>query len=223
MNDFLTAGVDVVHLPSGWVIRGRLPAVEDLYIREVVPDDLLNVAAQFAQGGSAASASEPDKARWHRFLRLLVAEYVVQVQVNGKWHDQVVTIEDTFTMDARDVDELEYIVLRLKTAAQVSATWQADRGEISDEAANEIWQREVARSLRGWSNFRALAEGLARGPDSADVQPTPESVARPNRATRRARAGRGANGATVGRRPGRSRPTEATGPAGDDVRDGVGL
>lgn len=188
----VSAGLATVILPSGVAVRGRLPTTEDLYVRDLVPEDLLSIVGRFAMGATLKDIPEPDRPLWYRYLRLLVAAFIRAVRdEQGEWVPVSIRLEDTFTMDERDVDELEYIVLRLKTPDQVSALWRAEHGELTKEEALAIISAEAPKTMSGWATFRHLVAGLDPGQDGADVQPAAEPDARPNRAARRTRARRG--------------------------------
>ena len=202
LDRLVLAGVDDVHLPSGSVIRGRLPTVEDLAIRDLIPQDLLAIAARFTNLADTdpMRMSDEEKVEWQRFVRMFVANYIRAVRNDaGVFEPVAVSIDDTFTMDPRDIDELEYIVLGLKSAAQVSAIWQAVRGEITEEAALAVFKAEAVKTVPGWATFRGFAAGVDGQPGGAGVRPAAEPDARGNRAARRAGARRGARTAPADR------------------------
>lgn len=191
-EQLVKAGLREVNLPSGLTVRGVLPTVEALYLRDLVPAELVGVVTKFAMPGfNMDDLPDEERPLWFRFIRLQVAAFIREMRdPDGAWQPVTISIDDTLTMDQRDVDELEYIVLRIKTPRQVSAFWQGERGEITKEEANAIVQAEMAETIGGWAAFRHVIEGLVARPDSADVQPAAEQAARPNRAARRSRARR---------------------------------
>jgi hypothetical protein len=197
-HQFANAGLREVALPSGALVRGVLPTVEALYLRDLVPAELIGVVTKFAMPGfSSDDLPEEERPLWFRFTRLQVAAFLREIRdADGNWQPLNVSIDDTFTMDQRDVDELEYIVLRYKTPRQVSAFWQAQRGEITKEEANAIIEAEMADTIGGWATFRLILEGLVASQDGTDVRSEAKSDARPNRATRRGRGRRGAESTT---------------------------
>lgn len=143
------AGLVAVDLPSGIRIRGVLPGIPELARHGLIPQDLRAAALHFADPAwMRAEGESPEEAakrqlEWRRLVRLQVARFPQDIEVDGEWKPLGLTLEQRIerigtpehpgTMDTLDVDVLEDLVLRYRTPDQISRRSRVMRGYGSIE------------------------------------------------------------------------------------------
>lgn len=148
------AGLVEVDLPSGIRIRGVLPGIPELARHGLIPQDLRAAALHFADPAwMRAEGESPEEAakrqlEWRRLVRLQVARFPQDIDVAGEWKPLGLTLEQRIerigtpehpgTMDTLDVDVLEDLVLRYRTADQISQRTRVMRGAGSIEDIRQV-------------------------------------------------------------------------------------
>lgn len=185
------AAAEPVMLISGITYWLELPSVAGLLSRGVLAPELRNLALRFAseEGIVKADLSDEDQARWDEVERVLIAdsvraiEWTCPCETCGERRQGVPGHEVTdplprqtlrYTPDdlapgRRQVNEVDYeqlqqMVLRIRSPRQVDAMSRLGHGQMSAEDAAGIVESERINTLAGWVSFR----GRGRGPDGGD-------------------------------------------------------
>jgi hypothetical protein len=186
-------GLIEVTLPSGLRVRGRLPMVQELILDGRVPSFLVS-AAMALQGKPAEDFDDSERATFIEWQRLNAAAFIREVwdPETQAWEPEVATPEKLLKAPPEDVDALEDLAMRIRTAEQVTAHARFVAGEISGDELQRVMREGAARTVRAWSTFRSPAGGHDRGPDGTDVADPPQPDPRGDRQRRRPRARSGA-------------------------------
>lgn len=193
-------GLEVVDLPSGLRVRGKLPTVQDLVLNGVAPSELLARALPLFSRG-VETFDEAEQRTWIAYQRVLAAAFVREAwnPETEKWEPALVTPEMLANgVPPDDVDALEDIILRRRTAGQVTALTRFSRGEIDADELRQVVATEAAGTVNAWSAFRPEPAGAPPGTDGADVADAPERPARAERRRRGARPRPDARAAAAG-------------------------
>jgi hypothetical protein len=184
-----SAGLVELTLPSGFRVRGVLPAPSEVIRRKIVPGQLR--AAVFAMSGKKLSELTEDEeavlvdARRHQAAAFLREIYDEQ---RKKWEPLTVTVDDLASgaYPPADIEALDDLVMGLRTPEQITAASEIALGLRPATDGDE----EAASTVNGWAEFRDEPRSGDADPERSDLAPTPITAARPNRAARRAPAGR---------------------------------
>ncbi len=195
------SGLTEVELPAadGLIhVRGILPTLGGLIRRDLVPTHLRDIAIRSAKPEwlSEVTATPEGAEQAREFVALVVATFVRERWVEsagdepGAWEPVTVTPADldagAFTDEALDL--LQDLVLRIRTARQVSAIARLLRGmQIAD-----VEPEEVPAAILAWETFRGQPGSAPAGPDGEPLAEQTESVAASAGRGRGVRARRGA-------------------------------
>lgn len=182
-------GYTEVLLADGSRIRGVLPTPNELARRDLLPDTLSRVAV------ALGNPKFLEREREEEGFRARLVEYTV-VCVSSFPRERYEPESDAwvpFTLTAEAVerigdavvrDQLEDLVLRARSASEVSA--QSALMLAIDEP------EEVVPGVDGYVGFRGEPVGAPGGEDGGSVGAAPEPAARGGRSGGRVRGGRGA-------------------------------
>lgn len=192
-------------LPSGQAFRLRVPDVESLVSRGLMPDDLRQMALKFG-----ASTLDPESldtealTQMLRFMRTMVAfslqsiwdgekppESIAELHAeDAPWQPITVSVGmlEEGSIDGDDYAALQGIVQRRFTAEAITAMSLRERGFLTVAEAEQI--AEGGETTRQWSNFRDGPERGDPGEDSGAVRDAPVDDARDSGSGRRARGRR---------------------------------
>lgn len=167
-----------VLLPSGTRVRGALPNVNDLVIRNALPQDLRAAVASFADPKIVDKALEGDPAYERDFLRwcyLLAARAVTAVfdEDAGEWESASLTPEQFEGIPFEDRYALVAIVMRTRSPEAITAATRVARGEVGEQEAEAIEEGEAAATVDGWSSFRHELGSPVGGDDGGAVRDAP--------------------------------------------------
>ena len=180
LDRWKTAGLVEVQLPSGFKVRGVLPTVEMLLLRGSVPGTLTEIALRFATTGVNLTDSDTETAsKFMLFAREMAAGFVRDVwnDETSEWEPVTITAADfDGTFDQLDIDALEDLALRQKSAAQISERIGGP-GPIA-----------------AWTDFRGEVVGAGVGVDGSEVRVSPEQPSGHRGPGGGVRARRGAGG-----------------------------
>jgi uncharacterized protein YceH (UPF0502 family) len=172
------AGYRRLDLPSGVSVRIRIPSLETLIRREVVPSALVGMALQYAT--SEIKVADLDTAGIVQFLGL--KDFLVAYMVRGIYGDdgEVQALDLTaaevaeLDLPSDDLDALGLVALRSRTVEEVNARTRTLRelrelGEVSPEAERvaELAREEAGPDLGPLRRERPRA---LRGDHGADVR-----------------------------------------------------
>lgn len=187
VDDWEDAGLVEVLLPSGRIVRGKLPELLDLARRDLIPEGLLAwvmLAADPAWLEDPTPDPELD-AKVQGYLDQLVVLFVKQVQVNGEWVEK--------TLDAMRLDRLphgERYTLELVVAYRLTPE-EASARSVALMAGEIVDMQEGEAGVNRLRPFRGGSDGDATDADSEGVEPNTEPIPRAAR-RRRVPRGRGA-------------------------------
>lgn len=159
-----TAGLVEVTLPSGFRIRGVVPARDEILRRGVAPRAARHAVLQLEQPGDPAGDADPDATSlFLATLRDMAAAFVRDVwdAASQEWIGVPrMTGEDLdrHAFDPRDIEALERIVTFAATPEQVTAESGGAR-PIAEEAG----------PAQAWAEFRDDAGGDRGGADGGAV------------------------------------------------------
>lgn len=188
LDDWAAGGLIDVTLPSGLRIRGRMPAVQDLVVGRLAPATLLTAALPLL-GREVAGFDEEERATWIEWQRIQAAAFIREAwdPTAERFEPAVVTPLMLTTAPPEDVDALEDLILRRRTAGQVTAAACYVAGKIDIDELKRITATEAASTVTAWTSFRPDAAGpadRADRPDVADPAKRAASDQRPRRRTR---------------------------------------
>ncbi len=172
MADSIAHGAVECLLPSGWRVRVVLPSLRHLVRHGILPTHLHEAALK---GADPAWLSEPEhreerQARVGEYVSFLVAHSLREsCAPDGEWRAESLTAADVLGMDELDLDLLEDLVLRERTADEVTARSRILRGESPDEA-------EEVGTL-AWDEFRVEPRSAESGEDSESMDDAPVAAA----------------------------------------------
>lgn len=172
LRRWLGGGLKTCMLPTGVIFAFRLPDVEDMLAKGLIPDDLRKEALKF--GASAINPETMDVEgleRLLRFMRVLVSQslrYIWDGPVDpieawaeyapdaAEWQPVTLTAADLeeAAIDADDYAALQGIVSRQFTARQITAQSLGEHKFIPQEQADQIIAEEQSRTVPGWASFR---------------------------------------------------------------------
>jgi hypothetical protein len=170
----LIPGPVEVLLPSGWRVRGLLPTLGELVRRQLLPNDLLEVALKRADPDwlVEAIADPVREALLQRHMMVMVIAYASEQwsEAEQAWVPLSLRIEDFSApghqgiLDPDDVDALEYLVRRRVTAATVTAEaakWLQVRAPQTREVPDG--------AVPDWAEFRGEPGSGTRGTNRGEV------------------------------------------------------
>lgn len=182
-------GYTEVLLADGSRIRGVLPTPNELARRDLLPDTLARVAVALGDPRFLEREREEEGFRG----RLIEYTLVCVASFPRERHDPDTDTWVPFTLTTEAVerigdavvrDQLEDLVLRARSASEVSA--QSALILAVDEP------EEVVPGVDGYAGFRGEPVGAPGGSDGGPVGAPPEPAARGRRPGGRVRGGRGA-------------------------------
>lgn len=160
-----------VLLPSGYRARGVIPGFTALARRGLL-DQRVQAAVVALAPRDAVSEQEDDEASLYTGLDALVAGFLRETldpgddPETGEWKWARLTLDDLDNIDQRDRQVLQMLVLRLRTAADITA--EVERGEYDPEGAGD---------LDSLAEFRDDADSPADRGDGEGVEPAPVGAA----------------------------------------------
>jgi hypothetical protein len=175
-------------LQSGTIFAYRLPDVEDIVAKGLIPDELRQHALKFAASAvDPATMDTKELADLLRMMRLLVAQSLRYIwtgpiepieawrefEPGANWQSVTLTLADLeeSAIDTDDYAALQGIISRTFTARQITVMSLVEHGLMTQGDADPILAADNARTVSGWSSFR---EERRR----ADARPTGGKVAR---------------------------------------------
>lgn len=198
---WLGGGLKSVMLPTQTIFAFRIPDVEDLVAKGLIPEDLRKIALTFAASSVDPATMDTDGlTHLLRFMRTLIAQslrYVWDGEIEpieawrtvdpGAKEWQVVSLTAgelaEAAIDADDYAALHGIVSRQFHADAVTAQSLAEGGFLKRAEADQIISEAKTKTVPGWSSFRGERRGAAAG-DEREPMAQP-----PVRAGRRKRSG----------------------------------
>lgn len=186
------AGLREVLLPSGTEAKVRLIPVEQLVKRGLIPDDLTNIALQFATSG--VETAKLDAEGMSTFLRMVdevVAQMVREIRVGDEWVPVTLTpaMFEEFDFPGDDLEQLGLIAIRRKTPELVTLESMRGRGQkISDGQKREAEQADG--SSVPFQDARSEPEVPDDSGDGGTVRVAPLGTPRDIRSGGRARSRR---------------------------------
>ena len=174
VDELKQAGYREVVLPSGFRVRGVMPADRDLVRLRLVPGDLqAAVLAGDAKAESGSPLSDEERAARVEIQRIAAAAFIRAVwdAESEAWVPCRLTADDLNSggMDPADVDALEDIVLYRRTPAEVTLQALRSKGEETAEALAAA-EREAGDTVDAWSEFRDDGRGDGAGTGSESVE-----------------------------------------------------
>jgi hypothetical protein len=218
LQAWLAGGLRAVMLPTGIIFRVRIPDVEEMLSKGLLPPDLRAIALKFGASGVNPETMDTEGLQTLlRFMRTLVAHSIRYVwdaePTDDRWRDQAfagdpwqpVTVSvgmlEEGSIDGDDYAALQGIVTRQFTPNQITALSMKDHGLIDALEADRIVADEGSGTVGGWASFRGERRGADAGDNGAAVERAsvePARTASPkrqrNRAPARRRATRAADG-----------------------------
>lgn len=199
-------GIHTVTLPTGMIVRVRLPSVEHLLRKGVFPDELVGMAVRFTMERVVVrDLNEEDRNRFLRMKDELIAYCVQEQLVEGsgapddpenKWEPldlRPYLLDLSVVIPSEDLDALGMIAIRYKSPLAVSAESRAMLrvmaaldGRVTEEHETPEREGEAAPTAGEFPRVDNDADGA---PDSADGEGVrQESGARLSRARSGARS-----------------------------------
>lgn len=193
-------------LPSGVIFALKVPDVEELLRRNLIPDDLRQIALKFGASSVRPETMDGDALeKLLRFMRGLVANslrYVWEGTVEpfadwqtfrpelvkpACWAPVALTLSDLEegSIDGDDYAALQGIVSREWSPAQITAMSMRDRGMLSPGEADQVIDDERKQTVPEWKSFRGERRGAAAGGASGEVE---RHADKPARSGKRARS-----------------------------------
>ena len=192
-------------LPSGEVFALKLPDVEEMIQRKLIPPDLRAIAVKFGASSLKPETMDTEElGKMLRFMRGMVAHmlrYVwngptepidawskfdaTRVQPPGNadenfngWLPITVTLADLEegSIDGDDYAALQGIATRTLSCAEVTTLSLADRKLISDAEAEQRKADAASESTPGWRSFRGKHGSSEPGDDGGQVARTTDDV-----------------------------------------------
>lgn len=160
---FGTAGLTEVLLPSGYRVRGIIPGLPSLARRGLLDTRVQQAVVRIAAEEHTTTASD-DTTDWQTTADAFVAGFPREAldpgedSETGEWKPATLTVDDLDTMDQRDRQALQALVLRMSTAEEITA-------------ASETGDEEDTGELDRLAEFRDDADGAAHRDDGEGVGP----------------------------------------------------
>lgn len=218
---WLGGGLRLAWLPTGIAFRVRVPDVEDLVTRELLPDDLVQIALRYqASGGAGDMRTVPvaELQQMLRFMRSLVAFMVQDVweaddpppldegekprawidrwnEMDG-WSPVSLTLGmlEEGRLDGDDYAALQGIAQRTFTPEQITLLTAVEHGHMTADQTEGAINADAKATTPGWGTFRRKRNGAPGRADGGAVRPVASGKGRGKR-----------SGSGAGARPGASR------------------
>ena len=219
IDRWLAGGLRTVLLSSGAIFAVKLPDVEELLQKELIPSDLRQIALKFGASSLNVDKMETaELAKLLRFMRGMVANSL-RYMWNGSiepidaWQkfDQSMVLEDDAaedtpgwisvavtladleegSIDGDDYAALQGIVSREFSASQVTALHLRDRNLLPEAEADRRVADAAKDTTAGWRTFRDKQRGAEPGSDGGEVpRDADDMAAEPDRSGPTVRARR---------------------------------
>lgn len=183
-DQWRTAGLTTVTLPSGFRVRGTMPNPSEVIRRKIVPQALRMAVIQSTGGGRMLSdLNEDEHAALVDARRYQAAAFIREMAAPGTtgddgWEPVVVTKDDLEVMPPADVEALDDLIGGYRTANGITIQSERALGIVDDAAVDAVEQAEAGDTVDGWRDFRVVTGGDGVGADGADVAPTAVDDAR---------------------------------------------
>jgi hypothetical protein len=167
ISGFASAGLVEVLLPSGYRVRGVLPGFAELARRGLLDRRVVAAAMRLADPSWLRAATEDEQETSLReVVDAKVAGFPLEAQDPGDetWKPVHLSIADLATMDQRDRERLEELVMRIHSAESITAA--VERGDFG--------LREQASDLDSLAEFRDGPDGAADSGYREGVGHTPQ-------------------------------------------------
>lgn len=188
LQKWLSGGLRTVMLPTGTIFAFRIPDVEDLVQRGLVPEDLRAAALKFAAQTETGTLDTDELAKMLKFFRGMVAQMLryiwegpeepieawIQFDPNDDhWKPVSLTQADfeEVMIEGDDYAALQAIVQRKLTAKGVTAISLRDRGLIRLEEFDKLIAGETTQRIGSWESFRFESGRAEPGADGGHVAP----------------------------------------------------
>jgi len=200
LDRWLAGGQRPVLLPSGAAFRVRVPDVEEMLSRGLLPEDLRSIALKFGASSVTPETLDTDAlAQLLKFMRTMVAHSLKSIwngpepqsfadlhRDDAPWEPIQLTFADLEegTIDGDDYAALQGIAMRKFTPEQITAYTLKERGRITAAEAEGMAEGAVPETVKGWTGFRGDTGSPDPGAASGTVVRAPERPARRKRAVR---------------------------------------
>lgn len=196
LDAWIDADAAEVRLPSGTWVRIREPDESALIRAGVMPTQLIRSLVSDSDApltdSEATKIAEETMAVVDALCRFgVVAVCTVRSGPDAPadgWQRITLSREQYAALPPRDVTAIRQMATGETTAAIVTAYANYRAGDLTEDAAADIVDREATQTPAGWVSFREFAAGGLRGDDGSRVE-RPTVLA--NRRARRAAGARG--------------------------------
>lgn len=170
------SGLVTLTLPSGFRVRGVLPAPSEVVRRKIVPQALRQAVIPLG-GRLMTELSEDEHAMLVDARRFQAAAFIKEMAAPGTtgddgWEPVAVTKDELEAMPGRDVEALDDLIGGYATADVITARAEVALGLRDPSTLADIEEREAGDTVDGWRGFRDGDGGDARHPSGADVEPS---------------------------------------------------
>lgn len=162
-------------LPSGFRVRGVLPAPSEVVRLKIVPQKLRQAVVAFSGGGRLMSdLNEDEHAQLVEARRYQAAAFVKEMAAPGTtgddgWEAITVTKDELAKMPPADVEALDDLIGGYATADMITANSEVALGLRTRDDADAVAEGEAGDTVDGWSAFRDDGRSDDVGAPSASV------------------------------------------------------
>lgn len=160
-------GLHEVPLPSGAVVKIRIPDPTSLIRKGGLPDELLAIAMKFVGQGVDTAQLDADAAvSFAEFVHLVAVSAIHEVKNDAGDFEPVeltVQLADELRLPPEDLDLIAQVALRRITPAQARAA-----ATLEPQPDPE---KEADATVEGWGEFRGERPGDQPGGGGRDLRP----------------------------------------------------
>jgi hypothetical protein len=186
-EQWAAAALETILLPSGFKVRGAMPAPTEIIRLKLVPWQLRQAVSSMG-GRKMGDLDEQEHAQLVEARRYQAAAYVREMAPPGsdEFEPVQVSVDELGQMPPGDIEALDDFIMGSATAEMITARSMVALGMLDKESAERIEQEEAADTVDGWVEFREGSGGADAGQTGAEMgEGSRESVAVTSEATDR--------------------------------------